>query len=31
MSKRSILDLIINVPKLKEQKQIGSFFKQLDD
>lgn len=31
ISKRSILDLIINVPKLKEQKQIGSFFKQLDD
>jgi len=31
ISKRSILDLIINVPKLKEQKQIGSFFKQLDN
>ena len=31
ISKKSILDLIINVPKLKEQKQIGSFLKQLDN
>ncbi|WP_103344495.1 restriction endonuclease subunit S [Streptococcus parauberis] len=31
ISKRSILDLIINVPKLKEQQKIGSFFKQLDN
>ncbi|RQD98439.1 restriction endonuclease subunit S (plasmid) [Lactococcus lactis] len=31
ISKKSMLDLIINVPTLEEQQKIGSFFKQLDD
>lgn len=31
ISKKSMLDLIINVPTLEEQQKIGSFFKQLDE
>ncbi|NEX52211.1 restriction endonuclease subunit S, partial [Lactococcus lactis] len=31
ISKKSMLDLIINVPTLEEQQKIGSFFKQLDN
>ena len=31
ISKKSMLDSIINVPTLEEQQKIGSFFKQLDD
>ncbi|MCT3126334.1 restriction endonuclease subunit S [Lactococcus lactis] len=31
ISKKSMLDLIINIPTLEEQQKIGSFFKQLDD
>ena len=31
ISKKSMLDLIINVPTLEEQQKIGTFFKQLDN
>lgn len=31
ISKKSMLDLIMNVPTLEEQQKIGSFFKQLDN
>lgn len=31
ISKKSMLDLIINVPTLEEQQKIGSFFKHLDE
>ena len=31
ISKKSMLDLIINVHTLEEQQKIGSFFKQLDE